>query len=174
MTSHPTDCAAGTPRPAALPGEPSPVGLPGNPAPSPPYPGDGAGPETPAAGSRLEAGPAAGQKLAPGMAKLAAAMSEGELDRAVRRIARDLGVLMYHTFDSRRSEPGFPDLVLVGKWGVMYRELKKENGRLTVAQKTWLAALQEAGQDAGTWRPSALISGDVARELAALAGVGAR
>jgi hypothetical protein len=115
-----------------------------------------------------------GPKTAPSVAKLAAAMSEGELDRGVRHIASDLGVLVYHTFDSRRSEPGFPDLVLVGSRGVMYRELKRETGKLTAAQKTWLAALRKAGQDAGTWRPSALLSGDVARELAALAGIGAR
>ena len=71
-------------------------------------------------------------------------MSEADLERQVRGIARDLRVLVYHTFDSRRSEPGFPDLVCVGR-GVLYRELKRENGRLTTAQKCWLAALTEAG-----------------------------
>lgn len=155
--SHPR-LAAGTPVPAAPPSERSPERLEGNPVPpSSPTPGSGG----------------TGPQLAPGMAKLAAAMSEGELDRSVRRIAADLGLLVYHTHDSRRSEPGFPDLVCVGR-RVMYRELKKENGRVTQAQKTWLAALVDAGQDACVWRPSDLLAGRIARKLAALAGLGAR
>lgn len=135
----------------------------------------------PRAGAAVQQGPApatpaldhAGPCVPPrGVMKLAAAMSEAELERQVRHIARDLGVLLYHTFDSRKSAPGFPDLVLVGK-RVAYRELKKENGRVTAGQETWLAALVAAGQDACVWRPSDLLAGRIARKLAALAGVGA-
>lgn len=149
-------------------GAASPPGSSAAPAAAPAVPGAPVPPTFPTPGSG-----GTGPTLAPGMAKLAAAMSESDLERKVRAICRDLGVLVYHTFDSRRSEPGFPDLVLVGR-RVAYRELKKENGRLTQAQKTWIAALERAGQDAAVWRPAALLSGDVAREVAWLAGVGAR
>ncbi len=102
--------------------------------------------------------------------KLTAAMSEAELDRAVRRILADLpGLRCYHTYDSRRSPHGFPDLVIAGEHGVLWRELKRETGRLTLPQIGWLDVLTAAGQDAGTWRPSDLICGRIARELAGLA-----
>jgi hypothetical protein len=100
----------------------------------------------------------------------AAAMSEKALESGVRRILADLpGVLAYHTHDSRRSHAGFPDWVLAGRGGVLWRELKRENGRLADAQAEWLGMLAECREDAGVWRPSDLLDGTVARELAALA-----
>ena len=102
----------------------------------------------------------------------AAAMSEAELDRAIRRILADLPALrVYHTYDSRRSAHGFPDLVIVGPKAVMWRELKRQDGRLTGPQAEWLGALLVAGQDARDWRPDELLDGGIARELAALAGL---
>jgi hypothetical protein len=104
---------------------------------------------------------------------LAASMSEADLERHMRSILRDLPQLLaYHTHDSRRSGSGFPDWCLVGPRGVMFRELKKQKGIVTSAQRAWLGALSTAGQDAGVWRPEDLASGRVARELAALAGLG--
>jgi len=99
-------------------------------------------------------------------------MSENELEEHMRRILADLpSVRWYHTHDSRRSPSGFPDLVAVGPGGVLFRELKREGKKPTVSQAAWLAALRGAGQDAEVWRPSSLLSGTVARELAALAGL---
>ena len=63
------------------------------------------------------------------------------------------GWMCYHTYDSRRSEPGFPDLVLVRDKVVMFRELKTDKGRLTTAQKNWGDKLTEAGSDYAVWRP---------------------
>lgn len=80
-------------------------------------------------------------------------MTEQQLQTLVMQAARSHGVLTYHTHDSRRSEPGFPDLVLVGRSGLLYRELKTEKGKLTPDQEHWLAALVDAGEDATTWRP---------------------
>jgi len=80
-------------------------------------------------------------------------MRESDLLQAVREAARWLGLRPYHTHDSRRSEPGFPDLVIVGPGGVLFREVKTARGRVTPDQRRWLDALSAAGADAGVWRP---------------------
>lgn len=99
-------------------------------------------------------------------------MSERELDQGVRRILHDLpGLNWYHTYDSRRSNSGFPDLVVIGPAGVMWRELKTATGRTTAAQNQWIDALRRARQDVDVWRPTDLMDGRIARELAALAGL---
>lgn len=80
-------------------------------------------------------------------------MTEKQFQQAVTDLARLLGLLVYHPYDSRRSEPGFPDLTIVGRAGVLFRELKTTRGRLTPAQRKWIGALNEAGADADVWRP---------------------
>lgn len=75
--------------------------------------------------------------------------------------------LRYHTHDSRRSEPGFPDLVLVHPrhcW-VLFRELKTEKGRTTAKQDEWILGLGLAGLDAGVWRPRDWVSRRIQTEL---------
>jgi len=94
-------------------------------------------------------------------------MSEAQLLAAVRQACRTLGLLCYHTYDSRRSEPGFPDLVIVGS-RMIIRELKTERGRLSAEQRAWLDALSRAGQDADVWRPGDLYSERITRELKSL------
>ena len=81
-------------------------------------------------------------------------MKEKDFQAQVIRIAKALGWLIYHTYDSRRSEPGFPDLVMVRGDRILYRELKTEKGRLTPHQKIWGEKLSEAGADYAVWRPS--------------------
>lgn len=70
----------------------------------------------------------------------------------VLALARQHGWAAYHTHDSRKSAPGFPDVVLVRE-GVLWRELKTNTGKLTQEQATWLSLLCHAGQDADVWRP---------------------
>lgn len=49
---------------------------------------------------------------------------------------------------------GFPDLVLAHpKRGVLFRELKTDDGRLSKWQRQWLYDLRQAGADAAVWRP---------------------
>ena len=80
------------------------------------------------------------------------------------------GLYVYHTHDSRRSSPGWPDLVIVGPRGILFRELKTETGKLSDAQKRVLGILTAAGADASVWRPADLTAGIVAAELRAIGG----
>ena len=65
------------------------------------------------------------------------------------------GWFAYHTHDSRRSTAGFPDLVLVKPPHGLFLEVKRENGRLSVAQADWLAALWGCNEvQAAVVRPS--------------------
>ncbi len=97
-------------------------------------------------------------------------MTEAELLDAVRQACRWSGLLCYHTHDSRRSERGFPDVVVVGPHGVVFRELKAERGRVTPDQREWLDRLTDADADADVWRPDDWPT----RVLAELAGIGGR
>lgn len=155
-----------------------------------PFPGIGGA--DPAAGDRMPASPGRGRDISPAGASLkahgsppagstnplAAKMTEDRgrdsLDACVRRITTDLGLLRYHTHDSRRSPRGYPDLTICGIGGVLFRELKAQRGRVTPEQQAWLDALTAAGADADAWRPEDLLSGRIARELAAIAGMGTR
>lgn len=82
-------------------------------------------------------------------------LTEAEFQDAVVGLAKLHGWTCYHTHDSRRSEPGFPDLVLAhaDRGLVLFRELKKDTGRLTRDQARLLTVLSRAGADAGVWRP---------------------
>lgn len=102
-------------------------------------------------------------------ASVAQAMTEDALLAQVRRLASDLGWLTYHTHDSRRSESGFPDLVLISpKQGrILFRELKKMRGRVSPDQKIWIEGLTAVGQDAGVWRPDDLVEERILGELRA-------
>ena len=74
------------------------------------------------------------------------------MDRFVS-LARKLGWKVFHDFDSRRNEPGFPDLVLV-RDRVIFAELKTERGRVSKEQIAWIHAIKSAGTYAAIWRPS--------------------
>lgn len=99
---------------------------------------------------------------------MAGRMREHELEAALRGLLAELRLYGYHTADSRRSQAGFPDWVIIGVGGVLWRELKTETGRLSSAQLrvSWL--LRAAGQDYAVWRPSDLQAGRISAELAGL------
>ncbi len=71
-------------------------------------------------------------------------------------LAHLTGWLCYHTHDSRRSCPGFPDLALChpGRHLYLLAELKSERGRLSPAQQSWIDALREASIEVHVWRPA--------------------
>lgn len=101
--------------------------------------------------------------------------TERQFERAVVEYAELNGWLVYHTYDSRRSNPGFPDLVMVHrgesdtvprKCRLVFAELKAERGRTSLAQAEWLEALGRIAAVGGAsinwtpklqvylWRPS--------------------
>lgn len=85
------------------------------------------------------------------------AISEKAFQSAVVRLAREHGWLCYHTHDSRKSLPGFPDLVCAhpaGQRPILYTELKVPGGQLTLQQHAWLEALARAeGKEVHVWTP---------------------
>ena len=93
-------------------------------------------------------------------------MTERDLQSAVVKLARTLGGLVYHTHDSRRSAPGFPDLVIVfpRTGALLFAELKTATGKVTDEQDEWLRALAVRGV-AFVWRPEHLTDGSIARAL---------
>jgi hypothetical protein len=92
-------------------------------------------------------------------------MREKDLMQTIIDAARLLGWRVYHTFDSRRSTPGFPDLVLLKDRRCLVIETKTDTGKVTPAQIEWINAFRDAGIPAKVVRPADL--DDVIRELAA-------
>ena len=70
-------------------------------------------------------------------------MSEKALQQAVIDLARSHQWRAYHTFDSRRSEPGFPDAILIRGARLLAIEFKSEKGKLTDEQQAWLDAFRD-------------------------------
>jgi hypothetical protein len=82
----------------------------------------------------------------------AAPVSEKRFQAKVIQLAKLQGWAVYHTYDSRRSSPGLPDLILVRE-RVLWRELKTDVGRLTTDQLAWIARLKDGQADVDVWRP---------------------
>ena len=123
----------------------------------------------------------AGPELSPGLMKIALAMSEDELLSKITLgpkrepgICEQLGLGWIHHRRSQMTNPGWPDLVIkapAGRTGILFRELKKQRGKVTADQEEWLTALILDGMDACVWRPEDYLTGRIARKLAALAGM---
>lgn len=82
---------------------------------------------------------------------------ETEVQNQIIQVAKTLGYLTYHTYDSRRCEPGFPDLWILGFGKLIVLELKVGKNIPTSEQAKWLEELQAAGVDArlyhvDTWK----------------------
>jgi hypothetical protein len=128
-----------------------------------------------AAAGPKQPGPVVGGKPAAGLGAnpVAEAMSEDDLEAGMRRILKDLRLkLAYHPwkYHAKRAREGFPDWTITGPGGLIFRELKRQGEEPTPAQQAWLDTLA-AWADADVWYPSDLLSGRIARELAAIAGL---
>ena len=85
------------------------------------------------------------------------AQNEKEFMEAVIDLAKQCGWLVFHPYDNRRSEPGFPDLTLVRDKMLIMAELKTERGKVSQPQQEWGDALSQVlGVEYRLWRPSDL------------------
>lgn len=85
-------------------------------------------------------------------------MEEKDFLAQVIKRAKDRGWLVQHTYDSRRSEPGFPDLVMARGGTLIFAELKSRKGRVSSKQQEWLDALPVGDVRVYVWRPAELES----------------
>ena len=87
------------------------------------------------------------------------ALTEREFQRQVLDLAGILGWTVYHPMLSKWSERGWPDLALVRPPRFVLAELKRESGKTTPYQDTWLDLLRACpGIETYLWRPSDLDS----------------
>jgi VRR-NUC domain len=69
------------------------------------------------------------------------AVSERSFQAQVVKLLGLHGWLVYHTWSSRHSPAGFPDLLCVRDNRVLAIECKTAKGKVTDRQRTWLTAL---------------------------------
>ncbi len=81
-------------------------------------------------------------------------ISEKQFQAQVIELAELTGWLVYHTYDSRRSQAGFPDLVMIRAPRIIFAELKSADGKIRLEQQMWLDELRKcAGVETYLWRP---------------------
>jgi hypothetical protein len=101
---------------------------------------------------------------------------EDNLFDQVVDVARFKNVLVAHFRPARTKDggwrtpvaadgKGWPDLVLVGPGGILYRELKSSTGALMPNQRVWRDSLVAAGANWAVWRPRDMTSGLVISEI---------
>jgi hypothetical protein len=80
-------------------------------------------------------------------------MTEKQFMAQIVSLAKLYGWKVYHTFDSRRSTAGYPDLTLVRGYRLIFAEVKTDTGKVTDEQWGWINALDLTGATAELWRP---------------------
>ena len=83
-------------------------------------------------------------------------VSERVFQAGVVELARLGGWRVYHAYDSRRSEAGWPDLAMCRGERLVCAELKSRTGRVRADQRAWMLALgRVAGVEVYLWREPA-------------------
>lgn len=102
---------------------------------------------------------------------MAPALTEEQLLGLVIQLCSKMGLLWKHDPDSRqvRSVRGFPDLVIAGPRGVIFRELKPASGQTSAHQDLWIWTLCKSGASCEVWRPDDWHSGRIRETLERLA-----
>lgn len=80
-------------------------------------------------------------------------LSERDWQQLVVDVARLHRWDVYHTYDSRRSPAGFPDLLLTRPPELMFVELKTATGKVTAPQLAFLDRLERCHLEVHVWRP---------------------
>jgi len=87
-------------------------------------------------------------------------VSEKMFQQQIIDLAKLLGWMTYHPFDSRRSTSGYPDLTLLRPAlaerpaRIIFAELKKQKGKVSKAQQVWLQALMSCtAVETYLWKP---------------------
>ena len=97
--------------------------------------------------------------------RLLRSVTERDWTAQVVALAQSMGWERYHTWSSIHSPRGWPDEALCRPPRLVLAELKTETGRVTPAQRRWLALLGACpGVECYLWRPRDLE--EVARILA--------
>ena len=82
-------------------------------------------------------------------------MTEETFQASVIKVAKEMGWMLFHDNDSRRSAAGFPDLVMTRDGRTIFAELKSQQGRIRTEQTQWMAELEKTqGVEVYLWRPS--------------------
>lgn len=74
---------------------------------------------------------------------------ESELQAEIVSVAKKLSYMTYHTYNSQRSDFGWPDLVCANedKHRVLFIECKSDAGKPSDEQLAWLDALARCDQE---------------------------
>lgn len=82
-------------------------------------------------------------------------MTEEEFQQSVIELGKIYHWRVYHTRDSRKSEPGFPDLILANGVRIVVAELKsdRKGARVSPEQTWWLVAFAGADIETYLWTP---------------------
>lgn len=83
-------------------------------------------------------------------------ITEKQFQAQVIQLAKLFGWLIYHTYDSRRSVAGFPDLILLRRGQMIVAELKVGKNRPTPDQTRWLAEFRRTPAQVFLWTPDDL------------------
>lgn len=91
------------------------------------------------------------------------------LEAHLRRLLADHHLYGFHTRVAIGSEPGWPDWVIIGPRGIIFRELKTQRASLTVDQRRVGSMLGKHDLDWAVWRPQHLFDGTIERRLVKIA-----
>lgn len=101
---------------------------------------------------------------------MSGSMTGAEISAEISAIAADLYVANFHFPDSRRvTATGWPDHVLIGSRGLIYREVKGDGDQVSGRQVAVGYALKANGQDWDIWTKHDLASGRIRQEIEAIA-----
>lgn len=130
-----------------------------------PPPGDGPAPDPPGGAAVTGPVPSGGATRKRRPRRAPREPDETQFQKSVTDLADRLGIWWYHAYQPLRDKAGFPDLVLVGPKGVLFRELKDATRKPSDKQIDVGKRLTVAGADFAIWRPADMQSGRILREL---------